>query len=52
MIMIKEEKIRDLYTICYAHSLNLALGDTIHNECLSSIKNTIDTAYELKRLRL
>ena len=46
--MIKNTERRALYTHCYAHSLNLAVGDTM-NAC-PILKDTIDTTYELTKL--
>ena len=45
---IKSEEERALYTHCYAHSINLAVGDTM-KVCLV-LKYTIDKTYELTKL--
>ena len=47
-VQIKEEEKRALYTCCYAHSLNLAIGDTMKNSAL--LKHTIDNTFELTKL--
>ena len=48
VVKIKEEEKRALYTHCYAHSLNLAVGDTMKNSKI--LKDTIDTTFELTKL--
>ena len=48
VVQIKEEEKRALYTHCYAHSLNLAIGDTMKNSAL--LKHTIDKTFELTKL--
>ena len=48
VVQIKEEQKRALYTHCYAHSLNLAIGDTMKNSAL--LKHTIDNPLELTKL--
>ena len=48
VVQIKEEQKRALYTHCYAHSLNLAIGDTMKNSAL--LKHTIDNTFELTKL--
>ena len=48
VVQIKEEEKRALYTHCYAHSLNLAIGDTMKNSAL--LKHTIDNTFELTKL--
>ena len=48
VFQIKEEEKRALYTHCYAHSLNLAIGDTMENPAL--LKHTIDNTFELTKL--
>ena len=45
---IKEEEKRALYAHCYAHSLNLAIGDTMKNSAL--LKHTIDNTFEFTKL--
>ena len=45
---IKEEEKRALYTHCYVHSLNLAIGDTLKNSAL--LNHTIDKTFELTKL--
>lgn len=47
-VQIKQKGSHIFYTHCYAHSLNLAVGDTMKN-CLS-LKDTIDNTYELTKL--
>ena len=48
VVQIKEEDKRALYTHCYTHSLNLAIGDTMKNSAL--LKHTIDNTFELTKL--
>ena len=48
VVQIKEEEKRALYTHCDAHSLNLAIGDTMENPAL--LKDTIDNTFELTKL--
>ena len=48
VVQIKEEEKRALYAHCYAHSLNLAIGDTMKNSAL--LKHTIDNTFELTKL--
>ena len=48
VVQIKEEQKQALYTHCYAHSLNLAIGDTMKNSAL--LKHTIDNTFELTKL--
>jgi hypothetical protein len=45
---IKDCEKRALYTHCYSHSLNLAVGDTMKS--MKILKDTIDTTYELTKL--
>ena len=45
-VQIKEEEIRALYTHCYTHSLNLAVGDTM-NAC-PVLKDTIKLTKPVK----
>ena len=45
---IKEEEKRALYTHCYAHSFNLAIGNTMKNSAL--LKHFIDNTLELTKL--
>ena len=47
-VKIKAEKIRALYTHCYYHSINLALGDTVKN--CPVLKDTIDDTCEWTKL--
>ena len=47
-VKIKAEEIRALYTHCYCHSINLAVGDTMKN--CPVLKDTIDNTYELTKL--
>ena len=48
VVQIKEEEKRALYTHCYCHSLNLAVGDTMKKSKI--LKDTIDTTFELTKL--
>ena len=48
VLQIKQEELRALYTHCYAHSLNLAVGDTMRNCYL--LQRTIDNTFELTKL--
>ena len=48
VVQIKEEQKRALYTHCYSHSLNLAIGDNMKNSAL--LKHTIDNTFELTKL--
>lgn len=48
VVRIKEDEKRALYTHCYAHSLNLAVGDTMKTSKL--LNDTIDTTFELTKL--
>ena len=48
VVPIKAEEKRALYTHCYAHSLNLTIGDTMKNSVL--LKHTIDNTFELTKL--
>ena len=48
VVQIKEEQKRALYTHCYAHSLNLAIGDTMKNSAL--LKHAIDNTFDLTKL--
>ena len=48
VVQIKEEENRALYTHFYAHSLNLAIGDTMENPPL--LKHAIDNTFELPKL--
>ena len=45
---IKECEKRALYSHCYCHSLNLAVGDTMKSSKI--LKDTIDTTFELTKL--
>ena len=45
---IKDSEKRALYTHCYSHSLNLAVGDTMKS--VKILKDTIDTTFELTKL--
>ena len=45
---MKREKERALYSNCYTHSMNLAVGDTI--KVCPVLKDTIDNTYELTKL--
>ena len=47
-VQIKNEESRALYTHCYAHSINLAVGDTMKS--CPVLKDTIDNTYELTKL--
>ena len=47
-VQIKSEEERALYTHCYAHSINLVVGDTI--KVCPVYKGTIDSTYELPKL--
>ena len=46
-VQIKNEESRALYTHCYAHSINLAVGDTMKS--CPVLKDTIDNTYELTK---
>ena len=48
VVKIKEEEARALYTHCYSHSLNLAVGDTMKKS--KFLKDVIDTTIELTKL--
>lgn len=48
VVQIKEEENRTLYTHCYTHSLNLAVGDTMRNSDI--LKHTLDNTFELTKL--
>ena len=47
-VQIKSENERTLYTHCYAHSINLVVGDTM--KVCPVLKETIDNTYELTKL--
>ena len=47
-VQIKSEEERALYTHCYAHSINLAVGDTM--KVCPVLKDTIDNTYKLTKL--
>ena len=47
-VQIKNEESRALYTHCYAHSINLAVGDTMKS--CPVLKDTIDNTYKLTKL--
>ena len=47
-VQIKREEQRALYTHCYKHSINLAVGDTM--KVYPVLKDTIDNTYELTNL--
>ena len=47
-VQIKREEQRALYTHCYAHSINLAVGDTM--KVYPVLKDTINNTYELTKL--
>ena len=47
-VQIKSEKERALYTHCYAHSINLAVGDMMTVWLV--VKETINNTYELTKL--
>ena len=47
-LQIKQEELRALYTHCYTHSLNIAVGDTMRNCYL--LQRTIDNTFELTKL--
>ena len=47
-VQIKEEESRALYTYCYAHPLNLAVGETVDG--FQVLQDTINTTYELTNL--
>ena len=50
-VQIKSEEERELYTNCYAHSINLAVGDTM--KVCPVFKDTIDNTYQLtKRVKI
>ena len=46
-VQIKSEEERELYTNCYAHSINLAVGDT--RKVCPVFKDTIDNTYQLTK---
>ena len=48
VVQIKKEEKRALYTHCYAHSLNLAIDNTMKNSAL--LKHTIHNTFELTKL--
>jgi len=48
VVQIKKEEKRALYTHCYCHSLNLAIGDTMRNCDL--LQRTLDNTFELTKL--
>ena len=48
VVKIKKEDQRALYSHCYAHSLNLAVGDTMKSSKV--LQDTIDTTFELTKL--
>ena len=48
VLQINQEELRALYTHCYAHSLNLAVGNTMRNCYL--LQCTIDNTFELTKL--
>ena len=48
VVQIKKEQQRKLYSHCYAHSLNLAVGDTMKSS--NVLQDTIDTTFELTKL--
>ncbi len=45
---IRDDEPRAIYTHCYGHSLNLAVGDTIKNS--SIMKNSLNTVHEITKL--
>ena len=47
-VQIKNEEERAFYTHCYAHSVNLAIGDTM--QVCYVLKDTVGNTYELKKL--
>ena len=47
-VQIKNEESRALYTHCYAHSIILAVGDTMKS--CSVLRDSIDNTYELTKL--
>ena len=47
VLQIKQEELRALYTHCYAHSLNLAVGDTMRNCYL--LQRTIELTKLVKK---
>ena len=47
-VQIKSEEERALYTHCYAHSINLAVGDTM--KVCPVLKDTIENTYKLTKL--
>ena len=47
-VQIKSEKERTLYTNYYAHSINLAIGETM--KVCPVLKDTTDNTYELTKL--
>ena len=47
-VRINELEPRDVFTHCYGHALNLAVGDTIKQSPLT--KDCLDTCYELVKL--
>ena len=48
VVQIKKDEKRALYTHCYCHSLNLAIGDTMRNCDL--LQRTLDNTFELTKL--
>ena len=48
VVQIKNEEKRALYTHCYAHSIQLAVGDTM--KASPVLKHTIANTYELTKL--
>ena len=47
-VQIMSEEPRALYTHCYGHALNLAVGDTIKQ--LKLLRDTLDVTYEISKL--
>ena len=47
-VQIASEEPRALYTHCYGHALNLAVGDTIKKQKL--LRDALDVAYEISKL--
>ena len=47
-VQIMCEEPRALYTHCYGHALNLAVGDTIKQ--LKLLRDTLDVTYEISKL--
>ena len=48
VVKIKKEEQRALYSHCYAHSLNLAVGDTMKSPKV--LQDTTDAIFELTKL--